>query len=117
MPETAEKPRRKPDGLIEAFTDIVARMNDGSAPSELAEGMRVVVASVLQTGQGGSITYTLRVKPGKKEGTIILTDKVVVNAPTPGREEVRLFARDNGEVATQPFNQGVIPFDVKEKTA
>lgn len=113
MAEIEKAPRRKQDGLVEKPMDVLERLNDGATLPQLMEELHFLTSAVVTLGKSGTVTLTITTKPGKKSGAVKMTGKVTSNIPRPDAEETTFFAREDGTLSVQPFDQAAIPFKVE----
>ena len=98
------------------FFEALAELHDGLTPKELNEAFQSLVAEVKQTGRKGSLTLKIEVKPPKNRNseTILVTDQIVVKAPSMDRGASIFFANVKGEISRDPHNQELIPFKMQK---
>lgn len=96
---------------IRPFADFLAEVNAGSSHAELSSLFNELVASVVDTGKVGTLTYTIKVKPAGRnaEGTILITDDIKVKLPVGERAESVFFVDSAGNVSRHNPNQERLP--------
>lgn len=97
----------KPDPKLD-FKGVVSSI--GSSMNELAEALEGLTQTCVLTGKGGSITYTITVKP-EGHGKVRVTDDVKVKAPKFPRKDALFFANEHGELSRRQPGQLELPFD------
>jgi hypothetical protein len=82
------------------FTDTLRDIRGGQLTEDLTERLRELVSKVNETGGGGSLTLTLKIKRAAKGSgmTLIVADDIKVKLPVGERGETILFATDDGEL-------------------
>jgi hypothetical protein len=86
----------------QAFAVFLQDLRDGRAHSELSAGLADLLAAVKDTGKGGTLTFSLKVKPGargKDVDKVIITDNVKVDLPKPERGEDFFWVTDSNELS------------------
>lgn len=77
----------------QSFAAFLAQHQRGRTDRELSEKLRELVEAVEETGKGGSITYTLTIKPqAQTEHTVLVTDEVKTKLPQLDRPASIFFA-------------------------
>lgn len=104
----------KPDEKLD-FEGVVS--NVGSSTKELTEALEGLVQTCVLTGKGGTITYTISVKP-EGHGKVRVTDDIKVKAPKFPRKDALFFANEHGELSRkQPGQLELFDEDGKSKAA
>jgi len=93
--DASEKP--PPD-----FAAFLATLNKGRSNRDLSEKLATLVEAIEETGKQGSLTYTIKIKPQKAGGMVILTDEVRASVPRGERPEAVAFHRPGLRAAPQP---------------
>lgn len=95
------------DRIVRPFADWLREQGGGRTHDELSETLRDLVDAVLATGKGGSLTFTLSLKPLEKGNTnaLIVTDKVTVKAPQLERKSSVFFPDQDGNLRRTDPNQ------------
>jgi hypothetical protein len=67
---------------VRPFAEILSEVNKGVVADDAATKLAELVASVRETGKGGSVTVTVKVDPFKGNETILkVSGQVVLKAP------------------------------------
>jgi len=105
------------------FRKVISECRQGALARELDEALAEVVAEVKKTGNGGSITCTLKVQPegvdefGDINSVSIVDERPKIKRPAPGRtrKTVMFIQHDGHSLSTrdprQPALPGVVPAD------
>ena len=68
--------------MVRPFADVLSEVNKGVVADEAATKLAELVASVRETGKGGSITVTVKVDPFKgNEDIVKVSGRVALKAP------------------------------------
>lgn len=83
---------------MNGFIETVQEMRNGATAADLEEALADLVRAVRDTGKGGTITYTLALKPAGKGGgdAFLVADAIKVKAPTLERGTTVFFANRDG---------------------
>lgn len=93
-------------GQVRPFADVLRELGRGSTHSELSEGLRDLVAHVAELGKGGSLTYSLTVKPQKNgDGVLVVEDRIALKLPLPERKASIFYADDLGNLTREDPRQ------------
>jgi hypothetical protein len=106
--DTDEKPP-PPD-----FAAFLATLNKGRSNRDLSEKLQQIVEAIEETGKQGSITYTIKIKPQKAGGMVILTDEVRASVPRGERPESIAFIGPDFALLRNPVDQPSLYDEVTE---
>jgi hypothetical protein len=75
------------------FSQWLFAQRNGTTHAELTDGLAALAEAVMETGKSGSLTLQIKVGKASKNGghQMIVSDVVVVKAPTPARSESIFF--------------------------
>lgn len=77
----------------QSFAAFLCQHARGRSERELSEKLRELVAAIEDTGKGGSITYTLTIKPqANAEHAVLVQDAIKVKLPELDRPASIFFA-------------------------
>lgn len=95
---TATQP--DPAAPIRPFADFLRDQSRGSTHEELSEGLRDLVAKVLDTGKKGTLTLILTVEPMPKSdgNALIVSDEIRLKLPEFARDNSLFFADDDSNL-------------------
>lgn len=102
--DTAEPP--------EPFSAFLFAQRRGATHGELTDGLAELARAVMETGKSGSLTLTIKVGKATKNGgnQLLVSDAVLVKAPTAAREESLFFFDDkNASLSRTDPNQPALP--------
>lgn len=79
-----------------SFELVLREMRHGRSLAELSQELAALVAAVRETGKGGSLSYTITVKPASQGDvvTVQLQDEVKAKVPKPARGASIFYASD-----------------------
>jgi len=100
---------------IRPFTDVLRDMRFGETIEELGIEFNKLVQAVEDTGRGGEMTLSIKLKPSTA-GAIELTDVVKVKLPPPQKGTSLFFATPEGNLVRNDPRQKEIP-GLKEVSA
>ena len=91
----------KPSG--NSFMRVMQDFRAGASLDELSEGLHDLVSKVKETGKGGSIVYTIKVKPASKGVgfSVLITDDVNVKCPKLERDSGIFYATDENNLVRE----------------
>ena len=98
--EDSEKTEAPPD-----FAAFLATLNRGRSNRDLSAKLQELVEAIEETGKQGSITYTIKIKPQKAGGMVVLTDEVRASVPRGERPEAVAFIGPNFALLRNPVDQ------------
>ena len=94
------------------FAAFLVEQSQGRTHAELSEGLRDLVARVIDTGKKGSITLTVAVAPMKDNtGVLVVSDVIKLNLPEHDRAASIFWPDKAGNLVRNDPNQASI-FDV-----
>jgi len=97
------------------FLAVAQSLQRGHSLEELDEALCSLVQKVTQTGKGGSMTYTIKVKPAKRgSSTLVVEDDVAQKDPKQERELSIWFADKNGILSRTDPGQSELSFTVDD---
>lgn len=97
--DEADAPRVRP------FADFLREQAKGHSHEELSEGLRDLVARVLDTGKKGTLTYTVTVEQIKDGDALIVKDEIKLKLPEHDRDSSLFWADRDGNLVRQDPNQ------------
>lgn len=97
--EITDEPRVRP------FADFLREQAKGHSHEELSEGLRDLVARVLDTGKKGTLTYTVTVEQIKDGDALIVKDEIKLKLPEHDRDSSLFWADRDGNLVRQDPNQ------------
>lgn len=79
------------------FADWLRDQSRGKTHDELSEGLRDLVAKVIDTGKKGTLTLVITVEPMPKSdgNALVVTDEIKLKLPEFAREASLFFADDD----------------------
>lgn len=93
----AKNADRNHDESFTDFSETVAGIGGGMLNEKLSERLNEVTRKARETGKGGSVTLTLKVKPAGQIGTMVQIDgKVTAKVPEPDLPGAIMYAKDDG---------------------
>lgn len=96
------------------FSAFLLDQSQGRTHSELSEGLRDLVAKVVDTGKKGSIQLTVTVAPMKDDASVlVVSDEIKLKLPEHDRKASIFWPDDNNNLVRNDPNQRSI-FDVVE---
>ena len=94
------------------FAAFLVEQSQGRTHAELSEGLRDLVARVIDTGKKGSITLTVTVAPMKDNtGVLVVSDVIKLSLPEHDRAASIFWPDQAGNLVRNDPNQASI-FDV-----
>lgn len=86
-----------------SFMRVMQDFRAGASLDELSEGLQELVSLVKDTGKGGSIVYTIKVKPASKGigFSVLITDDVNVKLPKLERDSGIFYATDDNNLVRE----------------
>ncbi|MGW4525144.1 hypothetical protein [Amycolatopsis sp. NPDC004378] len=99
------------------FAAFLATLNRGRSNRDLSAKLAELVEAIEETGKQGSLTYTIKIKPQKAGGMVILTDEVRASVPRGERPEAVAFIGPNFALLRNPHDQPSLYDEVTEGTA
>ena len=94
------------------FAAFLVEQSQGRTHAELSEGLRDLVARVIDTGKKGSITLTVTVAPMKDNtGVLVVSDVIKLSLPEHARAASIFWPDQAGNLVRNDPNQRSI-FDV-----
>ena len=94
------------------FAAFLVEQSQGRTHAELSEGLRDLVARVIDTGKKGSITLTVTVAPMKDNtGVLVVSDVIKLSLPEHARAASIFWPDQAGNLVRNDPNQASI-FDV-----
>lgn len=94
-------------GRVRPFADFLREQAKGATHEELSEGLRDLVARVMDTGKGGSISLKITVEPmkGSKGSALVVTDEIKLRLPEHDRQSSLFFSDREGNLVREDPNQ------------
>lgn len=105
-------PPPTPDGpQVLPFAAFLQQQRRGVLHGELSDALHGLLAAVKDTGKPGSLQFTLKVKPAAKGNAeqVLISDLVVVKAPSVERPESIFFLDDEGNLSRSDPRQMELP--------
>ena len=88
-----------PDPVVRPFAAWLQEQSGGKTHIELGEGLHDLIAKVRDTGKGGSLTLTVKVKPLKDDiDVLIVTDEIKLNLPEHDRKASMFYPDEHGNL-------------------
>jgi len=83
--------------VVRPFADWLRDQSRGKTHDELSEGLRDLVAKVIDTGKKGTLTLVITVEPMPKSdgNALVVTDEIKLKLPEFAREASLFFADDD----------------------
>lgn len=94
------------------FTDTLRDMRGGASLEDLTRAFHELVLSCCATGKGGTLTYSITVKPTKSAEAVEVTDKLDLKEPRNERGSSLFFVASNGDLTRNNPHQ--VPLDLRE---
>lgn len=95
--------------MKKAFSVFLQDLRDGRAHSELSAHLGELLAAVKETGKGGSISLSIKVKPasrGSEIDKVTITDDIKLDLPKPERGSDFYWLTDDNELSRNHPRQG-----------
>ena len=94
-------------GRVRPVADFLREQAKGATHEELSEGLRDLVARVMDTGKGGSISLKITVEPmkGSKGSALVVTDEIKLRLPEHDRQSSLFFSDREGNLVREDPNQ------------
>ncbi len=93
------------------FTDVIRDINGGKFSEELSDSLSDWVAACLATGKPGTMTLTLKLKPGKGGSTVLTVElECKVKEPDFERPSTFFFIANGNTLVTENPEQKKLPF-------
>jgi hypothetical protein len=105
-----------PEGERKPFAAFLHEQRRGALHGELSEKLQELVLAVEEHRKAGTLTLTLSVKPFG-DGTVAITDKIVVKAPEGERGSGIFFADEDGNLSRDDPRQTRIEDVIAERRA
>jgi hypothetical protein len=104
MPDTQDRHARP-------FAEFLREQRRGRTHDELSSSLNQLLEAVTETGKGGSLTLTVKVKPAAKGDTHMVTiaDQVIVKLPEGDRGEALFFVDDDFNLTRSNPHQPSLP--------
>lgn len=112
--ETSEKDTKAeppPD-----FAAFLTTLNRGRSNRDLSAKLQELVEAIEETGKQGSLTYTIKIKPQKAGGMVIVTDEVRASIPRGERPEAVAFIGPNFALLRNPHDQPSLYDEITQET-
>ena len=96
----------------QAFGVFIQDVRDGRAHAELTGQLAELLAAVLETGKGGSLTLKIDVKPagrGSDVDKVVITDTVTSKVPKPDRGQDFFWLTDSNNLSRNHPRQSELP--------
>ena len=89
---------------VRPFTDTLIAIRFGELAEETSDALNELVQACASTGKAGSLTLTIKLKPGKA-GQMELIDDVKLKLPAPERGSTLMFATPEGNLQREDPRQ------------
>lgn len=97
------------------ITDVLRDLNGGKFIEELTDALQELALSCRGTGKPGSMTISLKMKPGKGGASIMtLEHDFKVKSPEFERPSDIMFVTKGGDLVCQNPDQGTLPLRIVE---
>jgi hypothetical protein len=93
---------------VRPFVEFLHEQRRGATHVELSEALNKVTEAVVEHGKVGSITLTVKVKPGG-DGMVIVEDEIKAKAPEPGRAANIYYVDDDANLQREDPRQQRLP--------
>jgi hypothetical protein len=100
-----------------AFANFLQDLRDGRAHSELSAHLGELITAIKDTGKGGSLTLTIKMKPASRGSDIdkvTITDSIKVDLPKPERGSDFFWLTDENDLSRNHPRQGSL--ELREAT-
>lgn len=98
MPDTSgEEP-----GRTRPFADVLVEHDKGRTHAELSAKLQDLIASVLDTQKGGTLTLSVKVTPDKADGMVRVGAGITVKLPARARESLFYVDDENNLTRNDP---------------
>lgn len=87
----------------------------GDLAGHLERRLREAVSAVQRLGKSARIGFTLTVKPGTEESSVVFDASISAAIPQPVTRSLTLYADKSGNVFADNPRQDAIPFDANRK--
>lgn len=104
--------------MSKAFAVFLQDLRDGRAHSELSEQLQELITKVKETGKGGGITLTIKIKPATRGGEVdkvTISDQITIDLPKPERGEDFFWVTDDNDLSRNHPRQQTL--ELREATA
>lgn len=93
--------------FIRPFADFLLDHRHGYLASELSSALNDLIVGVHENKKSGTLTLTLKVKPGVKGSTrsMIVADEIKLSLPKPEAGEALYYATDDGNLTREDPDQ------------
>jgi hypothetical protein len=111
MTDTPIPPEEDTGPIVRPFTEFLLQQGYGGTHDELTYGLHDLIAAVKDHGKGGSLVLTIKVDPVGKgdERQVMVTDNVVLKAPSGKRPTSIFFVDDDGNLTRKDPRQPELP--------
>lgn len=90
----------------QSFMEVLNSLNKGRTTTELAEGIKKLVAAVKDTGKTGELTFKLKLTPkGKDDGIILVDDEIKLKLPERARPTSLFYSTEENQLSRRDPNQ------------
>jgi hypothetical protein len=107
MSHTSNRPLLPPP-IARTFCDAVDSLRFGALGTELTDELIALTNKCQETGRAGSITLTIKIKPGKG-GQLEIEDDIKTKLPKPERGSTMMFATIEGHLSRADPRQAELP--------
>jgi hypothetical protein len=99
------------EGQVKPFAAFLQEHRNGLAHSEASDLLNELVQAVVETGKGGSLTMTIKVKPAGKgdHKTLFVSDDIRIKKPELERSETIFFVDDQHNLRRDDPRQPQLP--------
>lgn len=100
MPENTDDP------VVRPFADALRELSGGRSHEELSQSMHDLIGAVRDTGKAGSMTFTIKVAPMKKNAdALLVSDSITLRAPQHDRKDSIFYTDKQGNLTRSDPNQ------------
>jgi hypothetical protein len=88
--------------MSKAFAVFLQDLRDGRAHAELSHQLAELLAKVKETGKGGALKLTIKIKPATRGGDVdkvTISDAITIELPKPERGEDFFWLTDDNDLS------------------
>lgn len=103
--------------MSRTITDVLGDLGQGHFLGEAGDALQQLVNAVSETGRGGSLTLTLKLKKSARGAcAITVQDDIKLTLPKQDARETMMFATPEGNLLTEDPRQSKLPLQTAPGT-